>query len=160
LMLIVAVATAALPKIVKESKDGEFYLIVDGGSQKELNWMKAEQECQALNMHLASIHNANEANIVGKLCEASTEDRDVDEWDNCWIGGFMDASRRFNWIDRTPMDYTLWQANEPNNGGHVEYCVGLERANNPKYGWNDLSCYNAPVGSEGVAKAVCRKSKT
>lgn len=62
-------------KIVKESKDGSFYLIVDGGNPITLNWLKAEQECRARGDHLASIHNANEATTVGSLYQASKQDR-------------------------------------------------------------------------------------
>lgn len=76
LMLHVAIAAAVLPRIAKESKDGQFYLIVDQSSPKLLNWMKAEQECQARGDHLASIHNVNEAAVVGALCDAGKKDRD------------------------------------------------------------------------------------
>lgn len=69
-----AVISAERAKVVKESKDGQFTLIIDQGSPKEMNWMKAQLECMALGMHLASVHNANEANTISDLCLSTKEE--------------------------------------------------------------------------------------
>src|SRR5271168_1719293 len=72
LISLVAVANADLPKIAAESKDGQFYRIDD--ANRMMNWMTAQQQCQARGDHLASIHSASEQNAVANLCKANKKD--------------------------------------------------------------------------------------
>ena len=56
----------------------------------------------------------------------------------------------FEWSDRTPVDYTNWWENEPNNVGNLgEDCV--EMFGNHR-GWNDESC-------GGLRNWICKIAK-
>ncbi|XP_065644833.1 macrophage mannose receptor 1-like isoform X3 [Hydra vulgaris] len=53
-----------------------------------------------------------------------------------WIGLHdNEALRKFEWLDGTPLSYTNWRANEPNNLNRNEHCVEISKG-----GWNDNSC--------------------
>ena len=44
------------------------------------------------------------------------------------------------WSDGTPVDYTNWNPNEPNNYKGQENCVTYN-VNGQGGGWNDMTCY-------------------
>ncbi|XP_075131888.1 CD209 antigen-like protein C [Leptodactylus fuscus] len=51
-----------------------------------------------------------------------------------WIG-LRKFSSRMIWFDGTPLTYSNWSKNEPNNLGGTELCVEMR-----PQGWNDLHC--------------------
>ncbi|XP_063047420.1 galactose-specific lectin nattectin-like [Engraulis encrasicolus] len=96
-------------------------------------WTLAEAYCVSQRGHLASIHNINEARLVGRLSGNRN-------W--AWIGGGgAMKGHTWYWSDGTPFDYTNWKEWEPNNHGGNEHCI------NTNFGgggiWNDLPCNQA-----------------
>jgi len=72
-------------------------------------WARAEDECKARNMSLASIHSEEEQAFVLAMTEGK----------NCypsWIGlsdAAYDWHRDWQWSDGTPVDYLNWYQGDP-----------------------------------------------
>ncbi|XP_062380610.1 galactose-specific lectin nattectin-like [Sardina pilchardus] len=97
----------------------------------KLTWSEAEGRCARHRGDLASIHNKNEAEFVGRLANK--------KW--AWIGaGGSFEGHTWYWTDGSPFDYSNWAAWEPNNYGGNEHCG---HTNFGSAGvWNDLACHD------------------
>ncbi len=122
--------------------NGHTYHLLRGGS-----WTTAEATAISLGGHLATIDDQAEHDWVLAQWH-NWQGVDVD----LWIG-FNDAALEgaFMWADGTPVGYTNWDLNEPNDGGTGEDCTAM-RKNNPAAFWNDLA--NAPTGFHANPLAV------
>jgi len=122
--------------------NGHTYHLLSGGS-----WTAAEAAAVVLGGHLVTIDDQAEHDWV--LAQYHNwQGVDVD----LWIGLNDTVSEgTFAWVDGTPVSFTNWDLNEPNDGaGGEDYCA--MRKNNPLAFWNDLA--NAPVGYHANPLAV------
>uniref|UniRef100_A0A914ENZ7 C-type lectin domain-containing protein n=1 Tax=Acrobeloides nanus TaxID=290746 RepID=A0A914ENZ7_9BILA len=87
------------------------------------NFAQALSGCQQENASLISIHDLQENLFVSSL----TVDPKYDTWiiEVIWIG-LNDPSKNGNWqwVDGSPVDYTIWQPNNPGNGSCVILASG------------------------------------
>ena len=73
----------------------------------------AEESCQALGGHLASIHSLEEHNFVTGMASS----------DIFWIGGVdVNNNGTWEWTDGSSFDYSNWRAGQPNGG---EYYIAI-----------------------------------
>jgi len=114
--------------------NGHTYHLLTGGS-----WTAAEAAAVALGGHLVTIDDQAEHDWV--LAQYHNwQGIDVD----LWIGlNDTAVEGMFAWVDGTPVGYSNWDLNEPNDGAGGEDYTAM-RKNNPAAFWNDLA--NAPVG--------------
>lgn len=102
----------------------------------EVTHAVAREECEDAGGHLASIHSLAQhdwfVQVGGGLGRG--------EW---WIG-LSDASEEgtFVWDDGTPLDYTNWNTDEPNDLGGAVDCeeCGEDCGEVAWQSWNDLQC--------------------
>ena len=112
------------------------FVLCDSG---KMTFEEAEECCNALGMHLASIHSDDEMDEAKDVCSGA-----------CWIGlHCMDNDQYdFEWTDGTSWDYTNWNSGEPNNWWNTnEDCVHTKSSGK----WNDNTCSTNK-------KALCRVS--
>jgi len=114
--------------------NGHTYHLLRGGS-----WTTAEATAVSLGGHLATIDDQAEHDWVLAQWH-NWQGQDVDLWIGLNDAAFEGA---FLWADGTPVGYTNWDQNEPNNGAGGEDYTAM-RKNNPAAFWNDLA--NAPTG--------------
>eukprot|EP00058_Branchiostoma_floridae_P019226 XP_002604716.1 hypothetical protein BRAFLDRAFT_80311 [Branchiostoma floridae] len=108
------------------------YRLYDGGADDVKSWRRASQSCGLQGAELASIANQAEQNFVYSLIQPAS-------MNNVWLGlNDRDVQMFFQWSDGTPVTYTLWNDNEPNNyQGRDEDCVNMYKTNGF---WNDAQC--------------------
>ncbi|KAK0067569.1 secretory phospholipase A2 receptor [Biomphalaria pfeifferi] len=94
------------------------------------SWHGARQHCESLGANLPSIHSKAENDILISLMKQDSL------W-GLWIG-LHDSSKetKFEWTDRTLLDFTFWSQNEPNGLTVSEDCVELRLDGD----WNDNNC--------------------
>ncbi|XP_022111926.1 alpha-N-acetylgalactosamine-specific lectin-like [Acanthaster planci] len=99
------------------------------------NWAAAEQRCVADGAHLASVHSAAENNFVNQMALQGTAGGQ-----ETWIGlNDLQTENSFVWTDGSPIDYTNWELDEPNDFYPGEDCSHLNHvASNGE--WNDFYC--------------------
>jgi hypothetical protein len=122
--------------------NGHTYHLLRGGS-----WTTAEATAMSLGGHLATVDDQAEHDwILAQWHNWQGVDVDL------WIG-LNDAALEgaFVWADGTPVGYTNWDVNEPNDGAGGEDYAAM-RKNNPAAYWNDLA--NAPTGFHANPLAV------
>ena len=108
----------------------------------------AQDKCKKLQgANLASIHSDDERRFI------ASQDRG-----DQWIGLRRSGDGGFGtWTDGSPLDYTSWQAGEPNNGGSsgiTEDCV----VTNGQGFWNDVGCtnYNSYMCRKPAEHSFCK----
>ena len=57
-----------------------------------------------------------------------------------WIGLLRVSNESFVWFDRSPLNYTNWGPNEPNNWHSKNYCSVMSSASTAKGKWFDVGC--------------------
>ncbi|CAK8680715.1 unnamed protein product [Clavelina lepadiformis] len=104
------------------------------------SWGDADKECQNRMGYLASIHS----DIENKAFVSWTDQKNV------WIGLQRNGWGGWDWVDKTPLDFTKWAEGEPSDSGETgEACVELYTNG----GWNDAFCST----TKGF---ICKKHKT
>ncbi|CAJ0588903.1 unnamed protein product [Cylicocyclus nassatus] len=114
----------------KKYKDHS-YKAFDG----QLNFCKAEEECNKMNANLASIHSDGEENFIVDLLKKLKTKQKI-----AWIGMYRKPGTKWGWTDDTKIDYNLWNQGEPNNLLHKEYCVWMFTGTHKVGKWNDDLC--------------------
>jgi len=98
------------------------------------NWVEAEVQARLSGGHLATINDAAEQDWVYQTFGnyGGTNRR-------LWIG-LNDAGKEghFVWANGEPLDYTHWDAGEPNNwGGNEDYVAMFQPGHRAPSRWND-----------------------
>ena len=94
-----------------EIRIGPKYVLL---TQKK-SWAKAEQSCQDIEGHLASIGSKREQQQVEELLQERQYTRK-----DVWIGAKRSGKGVFEWIDGTNMNFTQWKNPEgENNCGYM-----------------------------------------
>jgi len=114
------------------------------------NWGDANTHCTAENSHLASFHNANEAQFISTLVSGSGCD-----WLNqTYVGLFTDDNEvTWKWTDGTPVDYLRWLGVEP-NGPLTQHCGRLFTSPYCDFG---MGLLDDAICSDVTANFVCKK---
>lgn len=122
---------------------GNCYLFM----KNHVSWNTASQYCASKGGNLASIVDENEQNFVFSQLPGEIDRSQY------WIGfNDMLSQMKFMWSDGSPIHYTNWAENEPNNWlNHNEDCVGIFLKDGT---WNDEMCENPQSGF------VCKAPKT
>ncbi|CAG2105827.1 unnamed protein product, partial [Medioppia subpectinata] len=84
---------------------------------------------------LVTIHSAEEFDFVYGL--VFTEMRAKY---SVWIGLIRVSNESFVWFDRSPLNYTNWGPNEPNNWFSKNYCTVMSSAAPAMGKWFDVGC--------------------
>ncbi|GFQ74876.1 macrophage mannose receptor 1 [Trichonephila clavata] len=100
------------------------------------NWHRAKQFCEDKGASLASIHSDEEIEFLLRLLY----DNRQGIGNRVWIGLNSLRSGILRWSDYSPLDYTYWNEDEPNNNNNQEKCVNMYIGNGL---WNDENCNNA-----------------
>jgi hypothetical protein len=121
------------------TSDGHIYAVIDSS----YSWTQAEQYCEKLGGHLATISNSKEQSLVTSLASKSLKT-------NFWIGGYYDDDKmKWCWVDGTPFTYTNWDTTslniiQPDNYWGDEYYIRFANSDITysdwyahKGGWND-----------------------
>ncbi|XP_033624558.1 macrophage mannose receptor 1-like [Asterias rubens] len=115
---------------------GDFCFFVD---TTQTSFNDAETRCETKGAKLASIHSAEVQSYLSLRTSMSNT--------NLWIG-LHDRSNEgiFEWVDKTPLDFTNWNVGEPNDYGSGEDCVHLRPGETEAGTWNDLVCSGTNSG--------------
>lgn len=115
--------------ITNPANGHDYYLLTTG------SWYGCEAEAEKLDGHLAVIRNEAEQRWV-----YSTFGNYGGAQRGLWIGLHRKASGGpFSWVDGTPVDYTDWYSNEPNNSNGKEDCAQMRWDPAAPGTWNDLA---------------------
>ena len=96
-----------------------------------MTWKDAEQKCQQVNGHLASIHSIDENNFIYGMTGNS----------RVWLGAtHIKAKDRWVWSDDTIWNHENWDSNEPSNApiSEDEHCLTKQIDGR----WNGYGCNN------------------
>ncbi len=118
------------PHVCKE--DGKCYTVI-ANLNPQLSWEDAEEYCGKTftNGQLASIHNAFDNAMIGKLdflrnfLQAQAVISAA--WlpflsSNPWIGAIRFGNHNFTWADGSDFDYMNWALGQPSTGNCVQMC--------------------------------------
>ncbi|XP_067460391.1 CD209 antigen-like protein C isoform X2 [Thunnus thynnus] len=109
-----------------------YFLSSESGS-----WSRGRQDCREKGADLVVIDSTEEQTFLSTFTEVET-------WS--WIGlTDRDKEGTWKWIDGTPLTFSYWETNEPNNGGGdpkwgEEDCVHMRTGKKTEDNWNDRSC--------------------
>lgn len=96
---------------------GNCYLFV----MEEIEWADAASSCAKHGANLASIEDPSEQEFIKRNVETF---KDVHT--SFWIGLFKTHKGTWSWLDKTVMDYSNWNAEEPRSDyGQIESADGL-----------------------------------
>lgn len=106
-----------------------------------VDWTTARVACQADGGDLAIITSLAESDEVNALAIAALT-ASADEVVDYWIGASDSATEgAFLWPDGTPLGFSNWRLNEPNDGGVAgEDCTIIEADRGGS--WDDRACDN------------------
>ncbi|XP_053183786.1 ladderlectin-like [Scomber japonicus] len=93
-----------------------------------MSWYNAEEHCNAMGAHLASVSNPREYSFLQQM--TNTGGQSI-----AWLGGFS-LQGKWLWIDREGMYYTNWYAQSSSSSYP---CMYLRNTN----GWGNTQCGNA-----------------
>ncbi|XP_078493515.1 uncharacterized protein LOC100176392 isoform X1 [Ciona intestinalis] len=100
---------------------------------QQLNWETAKLHCESQGANLASIHSKQEETII------TTGVTGADQSYAFWIGLKRQDDGMMGWSDKTPLSFTDWGNDEPNNHNGREECTEAYLSPDSQY-WNDLNC--------------------
>ena len=125
-----ALALAACTGLLTPTSDAQGTLIYDPTPR---TWADAQANAANMGGNLVAINDADENEAVADLLTANGSSQ-------AWIG-FNDRTTEgeFVWSDGSPVTYTNWAPNEPNDSGGDEDCAELINFF-PGDTWNDARC--------------------
>jgi len=89
-----------------------------------LTWVAAQQRCQAMGGHLPVLSNKPKSEFVVRMARKSGLPRD--RMDGVWIGATdKDKEGEWVWVDGSPMIFSDWHPNQPNNKQNSEHYAML-----------------------------------
>ncbi|XP_071041008.1 macrophage mannose receptor 1 [Parasteatoda tepidariorum] len=97
------------------------------------SWHRAKRYCEDIGYKLLSIHSDSE---IGFLLRMLYDNKDT-SGNRVWIGLNSLSRGIFRWSDGSPIDFTYWNENEPNNYQNQEKCCNMYVGNGL---WNDENC--------------------
>ncbi len=108
------------------------YVIVNDG----LTWQEAESKCEEHGAHLAVITSQREQAMIEALVNETKSPKN-----NYWIGMTRNDDKEFEWITGESLDYTNWQADNPNNlDGNQNAVLFYGDHSNGEFGrWDDIA---------------------
>ncbi|KAJ8029242.1 Echinoidin [Holothuria leucospilota] len=163
-LFTVLMSCLACPKFWTEFQSN-CYLYIGNPS---LNWQEAENFCVDKDAHLASIHSREEDDFVKEIWRRSrdaftmfprqmrTQLQQSSLAPFVYIGlNDMKENGKFEWTDRTPVDYVNWMRNNPSTDieiiGEFENAVFIwDRKNIGQ--WNDVSSKSPVLRGSFVCK--------
>lgn len=91
------------------------------------NYLQAILGCVSLGASLATVSSQAEQDAVFALTGAS----------GAWIGltDFLNEGT-FSWVDESPVTFTKWRVNQPNNGNNNQHCTQIRTDGD----WDDVIC--------------------
>ncbi|GIX77132.1 macrophage mannose receptor 1 [Caerostris extrusa] len=106
---------------------GDYCYYVD--TKERVTWQDANFLCMRRGGALLSIHSKEEMDMLSRFVQH--QDYAI------YIGLYrqMDLDEEFVWADKSELDFTLWNSNEPNDVR--EKCVELKTED---MRWNDINC--------------------
>lgn len=104
-------------------------------SVRAVTWEDAQIYCRVLGGDLVSIGDRSESNFIKRQLRSLVSDV-------YWLGlkrnsSGEDAKEGWAWSDGTPLNFSNWAHEEPNNWRNNEKCA--EILSNSGY-WNDVNC--------------------
>lgn len=84
---------------------------------------------------MATIHSEEEATFLNSLLFEAHQSKF-----SAWIGLVRINNNTFIWLDRSPVDFTNWAPNEPNNWNSKNFCAVLSSESSFRGKWYDVSC--------------------
>ncbi|KAL3285248.1 hypothetical protein HHI36_019358 [Cryptolaemus montrouzieri] len=101
------------------------YLFV---SYPEVNWSTAQHICEGIKSNLASILSPDEERFVITNLRKNPDYRTSAHY---WLGGRLDRTLGFHWIDKTPVKYLGWLPNQKplenlKKSNETTKCVGIQ----------------------------------
>ena len=93
-----------------------------------MTWTSAQKSCERINSNLASIHSAEENEVVHNLVKNSSK--------TAWIGltNLNSIGLSYEWVDGSNLSFTNWRLEEPSYTSH-ENCTEILLSGE----WNDLN---------------------
>ncbi|XP_030284949.1 ladderlectin-like isoform X1 [Sparus aurata] len=123
---------------VPDNKDARFNFCPDGwfshGSRcfmfvnTPMTWYSAEEHCNILGAHLASVTNPREYSFLQQITQTAGQSI-------AWLGGF-NLQGQWMWIDREGFYYTNWYLSSSSSSYP---CIHLRSTN----GWGNTRCSNS-----------------
>jgi hypothetical protein len=103
-----------------------------------VNWTDAYGGCLRDGYSLVSIDDEEEQLWIMETAASFSSELGSSRW---WIGANdIRDEGVFTWVDRSPVIYTAWADEEPNDWGSGEDCTELMSSSGALVSWNDLSC--------------------
>lgn len=102
---------------------------------ENIGWHEARRKCESMGGYLAIVGSTEEDEFLAALSRG-----------HVWIGATDEAGEgRWRWLDGSPLEYTNWDAGEPNNARDSKTGMNENYLMISKYGkWNDLAA-DSPV---------------
>uniref|UniRef100_A0A3Q0RE41 C-type lectin domain-containing protein n=1 Tax=Amphilophus citrinellus TaxID=61819 RepID=A0A3Q0RE41_AMPCI len=100
-------------------------------SERSDSWDAARKDCRDKEADLVVIDSTEEQSFLKTITQSYS-----------WIGlNDKEQEGQWKWVDGTPLIWTNWATNEPNNGGapnHDEDCAHMHSDDHGT--WNDHKC--------------------
>ena len=107
---------------VVEIRKGPKYLLYP----QKRSWENAEEECQKIGGHLASMRSEKENQQVAAMLKENGYNSRV-----VWIGAKRNSNGNYEWSDGNEMNFTKWDSKFTSECGYIS-----------KGGWSREGCYS------------------
>ena len=123
-------------------------------TDKMLNWIKANESCEATKKHLVVMETEREWQFITD--EIRKLDTKEDIIYNEWHIGLFNASGNWTWINGKPLTLSKWQKNEPG----PEDLYGLIHKNFPLGSYGTFSSNTGVVHRGYICEQETGKTKS